>query len=296
MSQEKKIGSSSSEKEELKDKQTLINKEFCEENGIADLTLIVENHKIPLCKSVLCIASPVFRTMLEGHFREKTETEIPLPGKRYDDFVEFLRCIYPDKMQKVTERNVYMLLPLAHEYDVRNMMKRCQTILVKTVEKMHIRDVKQLYRHIHLSEMYNLEELKERCIYLASENTLQQFKASRTIYQISDASHYKIIELALRRHELDKADEKDFYVKTNISHIFSREEVSFNLHGSFYMDSKNETDYLKSLRIGERYGLETGDKIISSILRQKARDIYFDNIEEFDLLPEKIKSALQKKN
>jgi hypothetical protein len=83
-------------------KEKMINNEFCEENGIADLTLIVENHKIPVSKAVLCIASPVFRTMLKGHFREKTETEIPLPGKRYKNFVEFLRCIYPDKMQKVS--------------------------------------------------------------------------------------------------------------------------------------------------------------------------------------------------
>ncbi|XP_060563820.1 BTB and MATH domain-containing protein 38-like [Ruditapes philippinarum] len=291
MSPKRKISCSSSEKEELQDKQMLINNEFCEENGIADLTLIVENHKIPVSKTVLCIASPVFRTMLEGYFREKTGTEIPLPGKSYKDIEEFLRCIYPDKMQKVTEQNVYMLLPLAHEYDIRNVMKCCQNILTQTVENIHTRDVEQLYRHIQLSEMYNLEYLKERCIYLASENTLKQFKEARIIHQISDGSHYKIIELALRRHELNEADKKDFNVKTLNKGIFCEEEVIFNLEGKLHTrDFENEAKCLKYLRIAERFGLKMNNTNISSILRDKYE--HLDCGEEFDLLPEKIKSAL----
>jgi hypothetical protein len=40
--------------------------------------------------------------MLEGDFQEKSKTEITLPGKKFEDFVEFLRCIYQDRLKKVT--------------------------------------------------------------------------------------------------------------------------------------------------------------------------------------------------
>jgi hypothetical protein len=162
-------------------------------------------------------------------------------------------------------------------------MKCCQIILTKAVENMHIRDVEQLYRYIHLSEMYNLEKLKEMCILLVSENTLKQFKAARKIYQISDGSHYKIIELALRRHELNEADEKNFHVNTQIVRLspvyvrkangirmFDNNEVTFELQGKFHTRFQNETKCLKSLRLAERFGLKTDDKNISSLLHQKS--------------------------
>ncbi|XP_060563815.1 BTB and MATH domain-containing protein 38-like [Ruditapes philippinarum] len=291
MSQEKKISCSSSEKEELQDKQILVNNEFCEENGIGDLTFIVENHKIPVSKTVLCIASPVFRTMLKGHFREKTETEIPLPGKSYESFVEFLRCIYPDKTKKVKEKNVYMLLPLAHEYNVEKMMKRCQKVIMQIIKNRHTRNVEELYRHIRLAELYSIEEMKERCIYLASENTLKQFKAARTMYQISDANYLTIIELALRRKELDKDDEKGLSLIKKESNDFFIDQVTFTLKGKIDMREKASTRCLKSLRLAERFNIQFDKSKLLDTLRHSYNKIK-DN-EEFDLLPDTIKSALK---
>ncbi|XP_060571440.1 kelch-like protein 3, partial [Ruditapes philippinarum] len=138
-----------------------INDEFHKDGKLADVTIVVEDHKILVCKAVLSIASPVFCAMFEGDFQEKTEKEIQLPGKSYENFVEFLRCIYPDKMKMITG-------------------------------------------------MACLEEMKEKFIYLASEHTLYRLKAARTACQISDASHYKIIELALRRRELYIFDDRVF--------------------------------------------------------------------------------------
>jgi hypothetical protein len=79
-----------------------VHDEFGGEIKQTDLTLIIEDHKIPVSKAVLCIASPVFRAMLEGDFQEKSKTEITLPGKNFEDFVEFLRCIYPNRLKNVT--------------------------------------------------------------------------------------------------------------------------------------------------------------------------------------------------
>jgi hypothetical protein len=75
---------------------------FKDSSGESDLTLKIEDKKIYGCKAVLCIASPVFKAMLKTEFREKDQTEIELPGKKYEDFVEFLCCVYPDKLKLIT--------------------------------------------------------------------------------------------------------------------------------------------------------------------------------------------------
>ncbi|XP_060563821.1 BTB and MATH domain-containing protein 36-like [Ruditapes philippinarum] len=207
--------------------------------------------------------------MFEGDFRERTESEILLPRKNYEDFVEFLRCIYPDKMKVITARNVYMILPLAHEYSVERMMKRCQDVLMRTVRKNYKENVEELYRHIHFSEMYSLEELKEKCIYLASEHTLKQFKTAKEMYQITDASHGKIIELAPRRHELNKADEKVFTAKTKLQ-FYSEEPVQCDLNGKLITNGRRASDVCQALRIIERFKFttNTSNNIESSLLEK----------------------------
>ncbi|XP_060586336.1 uncharacterized protein LOC132742069 [Ruditapes philippinarum] len=217
-------------------------------------------------------------------------------------FFEFLRCIYPDKMKMITDRNVYTLLPLAHEYNVEEMIKRCRQLIMQIVKNKHTGNIRELYRHIHLSELYNLEEVKEKCIYLASENTLHRIKAARTAYQISDASHYKIIEIALRRRELDKFDDEIFNVcntkeetiKKNFDKFFG---ITCELKGHISTEGYSERDIYRALRLMERFKITENHKSIKSELIQRLQYVY-DNgkyIEEFHLLPENIKESVQNK-
>jgi hypothetical protein len=89
-----------------------VNDEFHKGGKLADVTLVVEDHKILASKAILSIASPVFCAMFASDFQEKTEKEIQLPGKSYKDFVEFLRCIYPDKTKMITGMACYLSLML----------------------------------------------------------------------------------------------------------------------------------------------------------------------------------------
>ncbi|XP_045178426.2 BTB and MATH domain-containing protein 38-like [Mercenaria mercenaria] len=301
-----------------------VNNEFGGETGQSDLTLVVENHKILVSKSVLCIASPVFRAMLEGDYQEKTMSEIPLPGKIYEDFVEFLKCIYPDKLKKVTETNSYQLIPLAHEYQVKKIEKRCEKVFIQTVRKKHTIDVTELYRHIQLSETFALEDSKEVCIYLASENKLAQFLTAQEKYKISDASHNMIIKLALRRRELDSEDDKHLSLNTDRQaasvssgfsfgtypteiacvfsaptdyHSYTDDKVKFTLTGYIRENNSEAKGILRALRLSVRYTIT--ERNIRSKLIQKLRDIKpeadaaEDFREEYSLLPEAIKLAVQ---
>jgi hypothetical protein len=195
-----------------------------------------------------------------------------------------------------------MLLPLAYEYNVEKMMKRCQKVLKKIVKNRHTGNVEELYRHIHLSEMYRLDELKEKCIYLASEHTLKQFKAARTAHQVSDASHFKIIELALRRHELDKTDEKVFRVHRatkeygiSFDRGYGTNGINCQMQGRIDMEEENKEDMFRALRLIERFKIITYDKSTKSQLLNQLQTVNRngESIEEFDLLPENVKDALQ---
>ena len=61
----------------------------------SDLVLVVENQNLHVHSIILKMASPVFKAMLSGEFKEKNQQEISLPGKKADQFVDFLRQIYP---------------------------------------------------------------------------------------------------------------------------------------------------------------------------------------------------------
>lgn len=153
---------------------------FVSKTGHSDLTLKVDGHKIQVVKAVLCVASPVFAAMFEGQFEESRQREIELPGKTFHDFVEFLRCFYPDKLEPVTTENMYRILPYVIEYQVDVLEKRCHRLIVETLRKSHIDNESEIYRHIQLAELYSLEELKNKAIELASELSLEQMERGST--------------------------------------------------------------------------------------------------------------------
>ena len=69
--------------------------DFSVPDELSSVTLIVEDQKLFVHKEVLAAWSPVFKSMFISNFKEKEQKEIELPGKKMDDFVELLHCIYP---------------------------------------------------------------------------------------------------------------------------------------------------------------------------------------------------------
>ena len=68
---------------------------FHTHNCESDVTLVVEDRKIHVHKSVLSVYSPVFSVMFTSDFAEKDAKEIELPGKKYDAMIHFLLQMYP---------------------------------------------------------------------------------------------------------------------------------------------------------------------------------------------------------
>lgn len=62
---------------------------------LVNVVLVVEEKRLFVHREVLSVWSPVFMAMFSGQFAEREKMEIPLPGKRYDDIIDMLKCIYP---------------------------------------------------------------------------------------------------------------------------------------------------------------------------------------------------------
>lgn len=70
-------------------------RDFTALDELSNVTLVIEQHKLFVHREILATWSPVFRTMFTHDFKERSMTEIELPGKKVDDFIEFLHCMYP---------------------------------------------------------------------------------------------------------------------------------------------------------------------------------------------------------
>jgi hypothetical protein len=75
-------------------------------DAFTDVALVVEGHRLYLSKGFLVMVSPVFRRMFESEFKEKSATEIPLPGKTFDDVLVFLKTISPNIQLPITSKSV----------------------------------------------------------------------------------------------------------------------------------------------------------------------------------------------
>ena len=65
----------------------------------SDMMLIVEDQELYVHRSFLTVLSPVFKAMLDGHFKESSEDKITLEGKNLKSMVLFLQVLYPSSMK-----------------------------------------------------------------------------------------------------------------------------------------------------------------------------------------------------
>ena len=106
---------------------------FSKPNSQGDVVLRVEGERVYCNKAILSCASPVFEKMFSGDFKEEKQEEISLPGKKYKDFISFLECIHPTTLAEITIENVGAVLPLAEEYQVVQLKKRCDNFLQRRI-------------------------------------------------------------------------------------------------------------------------------------------------------------------
>ena len=68
----------------------------------SDLVLTVEDDTFHVHRQILSLHSPVFKAMLNSQFKEATATEIPLPGKKPNEVLDFLKALYLKGTAEIT--------------------------------------------------------------------------------------------------------------------------------------------------------------------------------------------------
>ncbi|XP_062597021.1 uncharacterized protein LOC134258473 [Saccostrea cucullata] len=147
-----------------------------------DVILEVEGRDIHVNKQMLADHSPVFKAMFESNFKEKDKEKISLPGKKYDDFVDFLYTFhYPERLDPITENTVLRIAPLAEEYQISFVKKNCKKFL-EEVCKSTVRDVDKeieisiLVKYTACAEQFNMESVLPFAIQLCAKCHTESLK------------------------------------------------------------------------------------------------------------------------
>lgn len=180
---------------------------------VTDFTLIVENQKLHVAKVVLIDASPVFRKMLTGEFKEKNMSELELPGKKYSSFELFLRCIFPREYTLITEACIDDILPLADEYDVKCILKKCESWLLTELEFKGAKvfphyqsveaDVEYLMKCLYYGEKYSLKKLYEQCFIKVLPYKFLRYTTNVHYQMLPEKNKRELLEFRLKDIEED---------------------------------------------------------------------------------------------
>ena len=169
----------------------------------SDVVLVVEGQKFHVHRYTLAMWSPVFEKMFTSQFKERNSFEIPLPGKKASEIKELLLIIYLNISGKawnnVTDENCYFLVKLADEYQMEEIFKRCEDVLVKLVSS---KPDNTFLDDLTFAQTYKLERLLGTIVNRARELRLQDFKSHEMYDKMAPHIYKQIVEGIIERLEM----------------------------------------------------------------------------------------------
>ncbi|XP_061164079.1 uncharacterized protein LOC133173154 [Saccostrea echinata] len=157
---------------------------FLQANDTSDLRLSVEGKSLYVSRILLSIVSPVLKEIFDKRSKDQAIIEIPLPGKKYSDILEFLECIYPDKLKPISDDNVSLMLRMADEFEVKTLRERCVSFLTLQLQNNCSSD--KILEILTMSIDYNLEELHKLSIDMASRTSSDNLENVPGFSELSD--------------------------------------------------------------------------------------------------------------
>ncbi|OWF50027.1 uncharacterized protein LOC110450888 isoform X2 [Mizuhopecten yessoensis] len=151
-----------------------------------DVILVVEEKNLHVNKALLESASPVFEAWLKKEWQQDectddTKRKLEFPGKTYDEMATFLKCLLPFFPDKVTDKKLDTVLPLADEYRTENLITECVEVIRKHVESVFEADIyippSRVVTYLRWIEQYNLHTGKECVVRLASYLESEELQA-----------------------------------------------------------------------------------------------------------------------
>ena len=134
--------------------------------------------------------------------------------KKASEIKELLLIIYPTKSGEtwkvLTSKNCFFLLKLAREYQMEDIRKRCEDVLIDFVSQ---KPGNSCLADLPFAQFYKLEKLIGTIVNKARQLTLSDFK-SHEIYDKMDPRFYKqIVEGIIGRLEKNLGNYKRGYYR-----------------------------------------------------------------------------------
>ncbi|XP_022800037.1 BTB and MATH domain-containing protein 36-like [Stylophora pistillata] len=129
--------------------------DFTQPWRFTDLVLVVEEQRFHVHRVVLALSSPMFEKMFTSEFAEKEMQEIPLPGKRANEFKELLKCIYN--------------FVIGQKYRMQVVIETCENFLVSKIET---KPDDEVLEELLFAQKYGLNKLEKASIERAKLNAL----------------------------------------------------------------------------------------------------------------------------
>ncbi|XP_053388242.1 uncharacterized protein LOC128551416 [Mercenaria mercenaria] len=242
------------ESESENDDDISVTFDFTRRSWRDDVTFLIEDNRLYASKAILGIASPVFEAMFGSSFKERDQEEIPLPGKKFEDFNEFLHCIYPKSQRKVDKENVYKVLPLADEYNVKSLIKECKKFLSSHI--MSARASTDEVIHCHgIATKLKLKNIREVCARRLSKIGLKEIECME---HISDAETLLQIHKDILRKQGEAFEEtrtelvnlylhKDLTVKDDVAPITPSEARGSIIKFEPVINARILTEHVRAL-------------------------------------------------
>lgn len=186
--------------------------DFSKPSPERNIVLLVEEHQLYVSKEALSLYSSVFRNLFYGHFKESNQDSIPLPEKSYSDVLELLKCLFPCPFIKcVDENNVKILLPLAEEYQIYDLKRRCESFLLSTTYRLKSTtdDDRQQLETLALACKFRLTKLKSQLIQHVSQlpcKRIREYHDQLTLAVIATLYENKCNQCLQCAHEFEKAE------------------------------------------------------------------------------------------
>ncbi|XP_061176167.1 kelch-like protein 23 [Saccostrea echinata] len=145
--------------------------------------------------------SPMFKAMFEIDLSEKHKQRIPLPGKKYTDFVNFLYTFYnPELVAPITEKNVLVAGSLADEYQIMDLKDKCESFILENCKRASENreiciDIETLLEYASYAENHNMPLALSLIIKLCSKHSNESLKKANLEAKVSADTHRKILDI-----------------------------------------------------------------------------------------------------
>ncbi|PFH36780.1 BTB/POZ domain-containing protein [Besnoitia besnoiti] len=153
---------------------------YCERDQTRDISVVCGKEAYRASRFMLAARSEVLQAMLEGRFKEATESEIkfedlpPHITKQMLDFIHYDRCSLLEGSNKACKNvnkikkinDILLLFAAADKYDIKGLGDLCQDALIQSMDHHTIADI-----------MVFAEQISSQKLLQAGQNYLQHTNA-----------------------------------------------------------------------------------------------------------------------